>query len=202
MHFNTIRPKWWASSEIGAKSFRLYYGHPQLTWKRLVRTMQRAQCCAKSAKNDPRIFENVTFILKRREYVSNMLTPAIEVCGPGSVMEQHHQSQAQENDEHRALPAHWLAGTFTVSVKLLRSWLNIGVQYFVILHCPASMIWGLISLLFFEHLSVRSTLVCTVDLMRIHAPNWLLTKSENDATPKYLLRLYLFYYVQTYLVDR
>jgi hypothetical protein len=39
------------------------------------------------------------------------------------------------------------------------------------LHCPASMIWGLISLPFFEHLSVRSTLVCTVDLMRIHAPN-------------------------------
>jgi hypothetical protein len=25
-------------------------------------------------------------------------------------MEQHHQSQAQENDEHRALPALWLAG--------------------------------------------------------------------------------------------
>jgi hypothetical protein len=26
--FGAIRTKWWASSEIGAKSFRLYYGHP------------------------------------------------------------------------------------------------------------------------------------------------------------------------------
>jgi hypothetical protein len=26
--FGAIRPKWWASNEIGVKSFRLYYGHP------------------------------------------------------------------------------------------------------------------------------------------------------------------------------
>ena len=28
MRFGAIRPKWWASSEIGTKSFQLYYGHP------------------------------------------------------------------------------------------------------------------------------------------------------------------------------
>jgi hypothetical protein len=28
MHFDAIHPKWWASSENGANSFRLYYGHP------------------------------------------------------------------------------------------------------------------------------------------------------------------------------
>jgi hypothetical protein len=28
MRFGVIHPKWRASSEIGAKSFRLYYGHP------------------------------------------------------------------------------------------------------------------------------------------------------------------------------
>jgi len=38
--------------EIGAKSFQLYYGHPQLAGERLVRAMQCTQFCAKSAKND------------------------------------------------------------------------------------------------------------------------------------------------------
>ena len=47
-----IRPKWRAFSEIGARSFRLYYGHPQLAGKRLVRAKQRTQFRAKSAKND------------------------------------------------------------------------------------------------------------------------------------------------------
>jgi hypothetical protein len=28
LRFGAIRPKWWASSEIGTKSFRLCYGHP------------------------------------------------------------------------------------------------------------------------------------------------------------------------------
>ena len=28
MRFGAIYPKWWASSDIGAKSFWLYYGHP------------------------------------------------------------------------------------------------------------------------------------------------------------------------------
>jgi hypothetical protein len=28
MRFSAIRPKWRASSQIGAKKFRLYYGHP------------------------------------------------------------------------------------------------------------------------------------------------------------------------------
>ena len=28
MRFSAIRPKWQASSEIGVKSFQLYYGHP------------------------------------------------------------------------------------------------------------------------------------------------------------------------------
>jgi hypothetical protein len=29
MRFSAIHPKWWrASSEIGAKSFQLYYGYP------------------------------------------------------------------------------------------------------------------------------------------------------------------------------
>ena len=52
MHFGAIRPKWQASSEIGAKSFQLYYGHPQLAGKHLMRAMQRTQFHAKSAKND------------------------------------------------------------------------------------------------------------------------------------------------------
>ena len=46
------RPKWRASSEIRAKSFQLYYGHPQLPGKHLVRAMQCTQFRAKSAKND------------------------------------------------------------------------------------------------------------------------------------------------------
>jgi hypothetical protein len=54
--FGAIRPKWWASSEIGAKSFRLYYGHPQLVRKCLMRAMQRTQFRAKIAKNDLRFY--------------------------------------------------------------------------------------------------------------------------------------------------
>jgi hypothetical protein len=52
MRFGAIRPKWWASNEIGAKSFRLYYGHHYLTEKLLVRAMQCTQFRAKSAEND------------------------------------------------------------------------------------------------------------------------------------------------------
>jgi len=43
---------WRASSEIGIKKFRRYYGHLELAGKRLVRAMQRTQFCAKSAQND------------------------------------------------------------------------------------------------------------------------------------------------------
>ena len=52
MLFGAIRPKWRASTEIGAKSFQLYYGHPWLAGKRLIRAMQRTQFHAKSAKDD------------------------------------------------------------------------------------------------------------------------------------------------------
>ena len=59
MHFVAIRPKWRDSSEIGIKKkIQLYYGHPWLAGKRLVRTMQRMQFRAKSAKMtlSPQIF--------------------------------------------------------------------------------------------------------------------------------------------------
>ena len=58
MRFNAIHPEWQASSEIGAKKFQLYHGHPQLAGKRLVRAMQRTQFRAKNAKMtlSPRIF--------------------------------------------------------------------------------------------------------------------------------------------------
>ena len=52
MRFGAIHPKWQAFSEIGAKSFQLYYGQPYLAGKCLVRAMQHTQFCAKSAKND------------------------------------------------------------------------------------------------------------------------------------------------------
>ena len=52
MCFGAIHPKWQAFNEIGAKSFWLYYGHPWLAGKHLVRVKQRTQFRAKSAKND------------------------------------------------------------------------------------------------------------------------------------------------------
>ena len=52
MRFGAIRPKWRPSNEIGANSFRLYYGHLWLARKRLVRAIQCTQFCAKCAKND------------------------------------------------------------------------------------------------------------------------------------------------------
>ena len=52
MRFGAIRSKWRAFSEIGAKSFQLYYEHPYLAGKLSVRAMQRTQFCAKNAKND------------------------------------------------------------------------------------------------------------------------------------------------------
>jgi hypothetical protein len=64
MRFSAIHPKWWASSEIGAKSFQLYYGHPWLAGKRSMRAMQCTQFCAKSAKNDLK----PTNFLKRNFY--------------------------------------------------------------------------------------------------------------------------------------
>jgi hypothetical protein len=58
MCFGAIRPKWWGSSEIGTKIFRLYYGHSWLAGKRLVGAMQRTQFRAKSVKMtlSPQIF--------------------------------------------------------------------------------------------------------------------------------------------------
>ena len=64
MHFGAIRPKCHASSEIGAKSFKLYYGHPWLAGKGLVRAMQCTQFCAKIPKNDLKPMDS----LKRNFY--------------------------------------------------------------------------------------------------------------------------------------
>ena len=66
MRFGVIRPKWRASSEIGSKSFQLYYGHPWLARKRLARAMQCTQFRAKSAKNDlkPIVFLKHNFYFK------------------------------------------------------------------------------------------------------------------------------------------
>ena len=52
MRFGAIRTKWRASTQVGAKSCQVFYGHPQLAGKRLVRTMQCTQFHAKSATND------------------------------------------------------------------------------------------------------------------------------------------------------
>ena len=71
MHFGGIRPNWRASSEIGAKSFRLRYGHPWFTRKHLVRAMQRTQFHAKSAK----IYLKPTDILKRNFYFQTEEVP-------------------------------------------------------------------------------------------------------------------------------
>ena len=75
MHFGTIRPKWRASSEIGVKSFQLYYGQPQLARKCLVRAMQRKQFRAKSAKNDlkPTNFLKLNFYFET-EGVTNSIS--------------------------------------------------------------------------------------------------------------------------------
>jgi hypothetical protein len=64
MRFGAICPNWQASTEIGAESFRLYYGHPYLAGKRLVRAMQRMQFRARSAKSDLK----PTDFLKRNFY--------------------------------------------------------------------------------------------------------------------------------------
>ena len=64
MRFGAICPNWQTSSEIGTKSFRLYYGHPWLAGKRLMRAMQCMQFRAKSAKNDLK----PTDFLKRNFY--------------------------------------------------------------------------------------------------------------------------------------
>jgi hypothetical protein len=64
MHFGAIPPNWRASNEIGAKSFRLYYGHPWVAGKHVVRAMQRTQLSTKNAKNDL----NPTCFLKRNYY--------------------------------------------------------------------------------------------------------------------------------------
>jgi hypothetical protein len=52
MHFGAIHPKWEAPNEISTKSFQLYYGHPWLAGKRLVRAMQSMQFRAKRLEND------------------------------------------------------------------------------------------------------------------------------------------------------
>ena len=74
MHFGAIRPKWQAPSDIGAKKIQPYYGHPQLAGKRLMRAMQRAQFCAKSAKN----YLKPTDFLKRNIYfeTEGFVTPS------------------------------------------------------------------------------------------------------------------------------
>ena len=74
MRFGAIYPKWRASSDIGAKSIQLYYGHPQLAGKHLVRAIQRTQFCAKSAKNDLK----PTYFLKRNFYFE---TEGVDVKG-------------------------------------------------------------------------------------------------------------------------
>jgi hypothetical protein len=53
-----------------ASVFLIFYGHPQLTGKRLVRAIQRMQFCAKNAKIDlnPTDLVKRNFVLKRREY--------------------------------------------------------------------------------------------------------------------------------------
>jgi hypothetical protein len=57
-------PKLASFQWIGAKSFRLYYGHPKLAGKCLVRAIQRTQFCAKCAKYDLQ----PTDILRRNFY--------------------------------------------------------------------------------------------------------------------------------------
>ena len=52
MRFSAIRPKWRASSKIDVKKFQLYYGHPQLAGKHLVRATQHTQFRVESEKND------------------------------------------------------------------------------------------------------------------------------------------------------
>ena len=80
MRFGAIRPKWRASNEIGAKSFQLYYGHPWLAGKRLVRAMQRTQFHAKSVKNDlkPMDFLKRNFYFKT-DGIYSILYPNIYV---------------------------------------------------------------------------------------------------------------------------
>jgi hypothetical protein len=59
MRFGDIRPKRRASNEIGAKSVRLYYGHPWLAGKRLVRALCNAHSFVLKVRNmtlNPRIF--------------------------------------------------------------------------------------------------------------------------------------------------
>jgi hypothetical protein len=84
MRFDVIRPNCRASSEIGAKKFRLYYGHPQFAGKRLVRTMQRTQFHAKSAENDlkPINFLRQNFYFETEGVLSivRMLLVTIMVC--------------------------------------------------------------------------------------------------------------------------
>ena len=84
MRFDVIHPNWRASSEIGAKNFRLYYGHPQLAGKHLVRAMQRTQFHAKSAENDlkPTNFLRRNFYFETEGVLSivRMLLVTIMVC--------------------------------------------------------------------------------------------------------------------------
>jgi hypothetical protein len=87
-----------------------------------VRAIQCMQFPTKSAKNElkPMDFlqrnfyfetEGVTSILKRREYVPNMLTPAIEVCGPAqlwsSIINHKHRKMMSIGP---CLHSGWLAG--------------------------------------------------------------------------------------------
>ena len=64
MRFGAIRPKWRASSKIGAKVFNFTMDTPSSPEKRLVRAMQHTQFRAKNAKNDL----NPTNSLKRNLY--------------------------------------------------------------------------------------------------------------------------------------
>ena len=76
MRFGAIRTKWRASTEIGAKSCQLYYGHSQLDGKRFVRTMQCTQFCAKSVRNDlkPTDFLKLNFHFETKGLFFNVHT--------------------------------------------------------------------------------------------------------------------------------
>jgi hypothetical protein len=75
MRFTAIFPNWRAFVEIGAKNFQLYYGHPWLTGKRLVRAMQRMRFHAKNAKfdNKPTDFLSRNFYFETEGVIFKLL---------------------------------------------------------------------------------------------------------------------------------
>ena len=112
MRFGAILPKWRASSEISAKCFRLYYGHPQLAGKHLVRVMQRTQFRAKIDLK-PTYFLACNFyfetekILNMKSGQVNTIMSKLEVEAHMTVHTPYRhlmkgcQQWADEADEHR-----------------------------------------------------------------------------------------------------